>query len=240
MKHIVKVNNIQEAKDSTIRPIIALDNSGVLFFEGAKVVPEGFVDFGLPSGTLWSTKNIGATNGDTAESWYGNYYALGEIEIKDNYSWSTYKYAKGNFDKLTKYCNDTEYGNDGYTDDLTQLVPKDDVATVTKSAWRMPTNEDFEELIVGTTNSWVTDYKGISGLNGRVFTSKVNGNTLFIPVAGYRINSEIHNIGSYWYLWSSSLLLTGPHSAYTFGSDSDRIGMYAGSRQYGYSVRPVC
>ena len=169
MKHIVKVNNIQEAKDSDIRPIIALDNSGVLFFEGAKVVPEGFVDLGLPSGTLWSTKNIGATNGDTAESWYGNYYAWGEIETKTNYDWSNYKHANGADNKLTKYCNNSNYGNNGFTDDLTQLVPEDDVATVTKSAWRMPTKEDFDELLAGTSSSWVTDYKGISGLNGRLF-----------------------------------------------------------------------
>ena len=112
MKHIVKVNNIQEAKDSDIRPIIALDNSGILFFEGAKVVPEGFVDFGLPSGTLWSTKNIGATNGDTAESWYGNYYAWGEIETKIYYCWYhynntslDYKYVNRSENNLTKYCN---------------------------------------------------------------------------------------------------------------------------------------
>lgn len=67
----------------------------------------GFVDFGLPSGTLWSTKNIGATNGDTAESWYGNYYAWGETETKSDYSWYTYKYANGAAYALTKYCNNS-------------------------------------------------------------------------------------------------------------------------------------
>ena len=167
MKHIVKVNDIQNAKDNRIRPLIAMDNSGVLFSRGP--VPKGFVDFGLPSGTLWSTKNIGATNGDTAESWYGKYYAWGELEPKVEYNWSNYKYANGNYNKLTKYCNDSTYGNDGYTDELIQLVPEDDADTITNSAWRMPTKEDFDELIAGTTSSWVTDYKGISGLNGRVF-----------------------------------------------------------------------
>ena len=138
----------------------------------------------MPSGTLWSIKNIGATNGNTAESWYGNYYAWGEIETKEIYDWDNYKYANGNYDKLTKYCNNSNYGNNGFTDDLTQLVPEDDVATVINSAWRMPTKEDFEELIAGTTSSWVTNHNGISGLNGCIFTSKVNGNTLFIPAAG--------------------------------------------------------
>ena len=50
MKHIIKVNGIQDAKDNRIRPLIAMDNSGVLFSRGP--VPKGFVDFGLPSGTL--------------------------------------------------------------------------------------------------------------------------------------------------------------------------------------------
>ena len=168
MKHIIKVNDIQDAKDNPTRPLIAMDSNGILFAEGKSSVPEiEFVDFGLPSGTLWSTKNIGATNGATAESWYGNYYAWGEIETKTKYDWSTYKYGNG---ALTKYCNKSGYGNNGFTDKLRQLVPEDDVATVTKSAWRMPSKEDFEELLAGTTNSWVTDYNGISGLNGRVFT----------------------------------------------------------------------
>ena len=169
MKHIVKVNNIQDAKDNPTGPLIAMDSNGILFAEGKAAVPDGFIDFGLPSGTLWSTKNIGATNGNTAESWYGNYYAWGEIETKEIYDWDNYKYANGNYDKLTKYCNNSNYGNNGFTDDLTQLVPEDDVATVTKSAWRMPTKEDFDELLAGTTSRWETDYKGISGLNGRLF-----------------------------------------------------------------------
>ena len=239
MKHIVKVNDIQEAKDSAIRPIIALDNSGILFFEGAKVVPEGFVDFGLPSGTLWSTKNIGAENGDTAESWYGNYYAWGEIETKTNYVWSNYKHANGGYDKLTKYCNNSAYGNEGYTDELTQLVPEDDVATVTKSAWRMPTKEDFDELLAGTINSWVTNYKGISGLNGRVFTG-INGNTMFIPAAGYRHGSDIYLVGSDCYLWSSTLNLDYPYDAYRLYFYSDNIRMNLSNRCSGFSVRPIC
>ena len=241
MKHIIKVNNIQEAKDSDIRPIIALDNSGILFFEGVKVIPEGFVDLGLPSGILWSTKNIGATNGNTAESWYGDYYAWGETETKDDYSWSTYKYANGANNKLTKYCNVSKFGNNGFTDGLTQLVPKDDdAATVTNSAWRMPTEEDFEELVAGTTSSWVTGYNGISGLKGKVFTSKINGNTLFIPAAGVRYDSGIDYIGSCCFLWSSSLYLDNPNNAYYLDFNSGSIGMSNSNRCDGFSVRPVC
>ena len=240
MKHIIKVNNIQDAKDNPTRPIIALDSNGVLFAEGKSPVPEGFVDLGLPSGTLWSTKNIGATNGDTADSWYGNYYAWGEIETKTNYDWPTYKYANGASNKLTKYCSKSNYGNNGFRDKLTQLVPEDDVATQTNSVWRMPTMEDFEELIAGTTNSWVTDYKGISGLNGKVFTSKVNGNTLFIPAAGCGNGSGIIYVGSFCRLWSSSLYLDNPRRAYYWDFVSNQVSMGINSRFLGFSVRPIC
>ena len=218
-----------------------MDNSGVLFSRGP--VPKGFVDLGLPSGTLWSTKNIGATNGDTAESWYGNYYAWGETETKNDYSSRTYKYANGGYNKFTKYCSKSNFGNNGFTDELIQLVPEDDVATQTNSAWRMPTKEDFEELIAGTTNSWVTDYKGISDLNGRVFTSKVNGNMLFIPAAGYCSGSSVDYVGyvgSEGFLWSSSLDLGYPSYAYRLNFNSRSIQMLDCTRFAGGGVRPIC
>ena len=245
MKHIVKVNNIQEAKDSDIRPIIALDNSGILFFKGAKVVPADFVDLGLASGTLWSTKNIGATNGNTKESWYGKYLMWGELEekagwdgqgTKISYNWSNYKYANGEDNKLTKYCNNSAYGNEGFTDDLMQLVPDDDIATLTKSAWRMPTKEDFAELVT-LPQQWITNYNGVSGLNGRVFIG-INGNTLFIPTSGFRYNSYF--LRGDCCLWSSSLYLDNASRAYMFYFRSDYIGMDSYDRLYGYCVRPVC
>ena len=149
------------------RPLVAADINGNLFWAGEALVPEGFVDFGLPSGTLWYSKNLGATNGLTVASWYGDYYAWGETETKNDYSWETYEHANGAYNKLTKYCNNSEYGNDGYTDELTELVPADDV--VVSLGWKMPTKAQFDELIVNTANSWETDYHGIEGLNGRLF-----------------------------------------------------------------------
>ena len=140
MKHIIKVNDIQEAKDNPTRPLIAMHSNGILFAEGKAAGPQiEFVDLGLS--VKWGKALIGATNGDTAESWYGNYYAWGEIEPnktnKDGniyYDWTNYKYANGANNKLTKYCSKSNYGNNGFTDDLTQIVPEDDVATQTNSA----------------------------------------------------------------------------------------------------------
>ena len=227
MKHIIKVNNIQEAKDSAIRPIIALDSNGVLFVEGKAAGPQiEFVDLGLPSGTLWSTKNIGATNGDTAESWYGNYYAWGEIETKTKYSRSNYKFGASS--PFSKYDGDSK----------TVLESVDDVATVTNPALRMPTKAELEELL-SLPNEWVGNYNSISGLNGRVFTG-INGNTMFIPAAGYRDGSGFYDVGSNCGLWSSILNLRDPENAYYLSFNSDNFGMYYNLRCCGQSVRPIC
>ena len=225
MKHIIKVNDIQDAKDNPTRPIIALDNSGILFAEGKAAGPQiEFIDLGLS--VKWGNANLGATNGDTAESWYGNYYAWGETETKNDYSNSNYKFgASSPFSK---------YDGDGKT----VLESVDDVATVTKSAWRMPTKAELEELL-SLPNEWVENYNSISGLNGRVFTG-INGNTLFIPAAGFHLGSNIYDVGSFCYLGSSSLSLSDYNYAYYLYFKSNKVGMNIYGRFYGYSVRPIC
>ena len=84
-----------------------------------------------------------------------------------------------------------------------------------------------------------TDDGGIQGLNGRVFTGN-NGNTLFIPAAGFRDGSDISNAGSRCFLWSSSLYLGYPDYAYYFYFSSDDSRMSGYYRCYGCSVCPVC
>ena len=234
MKYIVKVNDIQDV--TRIRPLIAMDDNANLFTRGP--VPKGFVDLGLPSGTLWSKSLLGATNGNTKESWYGNYYAWGEIETKDVYNWTNYKYANGAEDKLTKYCTNKNYGNNKFTDGLTKLLPEDDVATVTNSAWRMPTKAELDELIA-LQSQWVTNYKGIPDLNGRLFTGN-NGNTLFIPATGYRSPYGIAGNGSHSYLWSSILDSGQTTNSYSLCSVSDEVFIGHQRRFYGCSVCPVC
>ncbi len=197
MKHIVKVASLDNIGD--VRPIIAMDNNGNLKWEGVILVPEGFVDFGLPSGTFWYSMNLGATNGSTPESWYGNYYAWGETSQHEGwpndksshpYDWNEYKYANGSYDTLTKYCNDSTYGNEGFTDDLTELVASDDAAKMVNTSWKMPTKEDFEELIAKTANEWVTDYNGIQGLNGRLFKKATITRLAFKNITLYTMFDE--------------------------------------------------
>ena len=190
-----------------------------------------YVDLGLPSGTLWATCNVGADNPED----YGDYFAWGETQPKDTYNWSTYQYCMGSYNTLTKYCNNSSYGYNGFTDDLTTLLPEDDAATANwGSDWRMPTKEEWQELYDNTTMTWTTQ----NGVNGRLFTAS-NGNSLFLPAAGYRGNGSLYCAGSYGDYWSSSLNTDYPYDAWYFDFNSGSCRMYNGSRGCGQSVRPV-
>jgi len=191
-----------------------------------------WVDLGLPSGTRWATCNVGA-NSPTD---YGNYYAWGETSTKTTYDWSTYRYCNGDYDKLTKYCSESEYGNNGFTDNLTTLQSSDDAATANwGKGWRMPTGVEFEELTNNCTITWTTQ----KGVNGRLFTGP-NGNSIFLPAAGYRLDSSLYGGGSYGLYWSSSLDTGDPINPWHLLFYSDDCDVYGFYRISGLSVRPVC
>ena len=195
-----------------------------------------YVDLGLPSGTLWATCNVGA---DSPEE-YGDYFAWGETQPKDYYDWSTYqhKYCGASWHNLnlTKYCDNSDYGYNGFTDNLTTLQPEDDAATANwGSGWCMPTADQWRELWDNTFTSWTTR----NGVEGRSFTA-ANGNSLFLPAAGCRDESSLYAAGSDGGYWSSSLNAGGPQGAWGFGFTSGSYGMYYYERFYGLSVRAVC
>ena len=195
----------------------------------------GYVDLGLPSGTLWAYTNIGA-NSPTD---YGNYYAWGETETKETYDWTTYRYCNGSDSTLTKYCFDESYGLDGYTDSLTTLEASDDAASVNWGGnWRMPTQDEMQELFDNCDTTWTIQ----NGINGMLFTSRSNGNSIFLPAAGSRGGSSLGYPGSYGYYWSSSLYAGDPSLAWGlyFNSDDCYMYYYYGNRFYVRSVRPVC
>ncbi len=186
-----------------------------------------WVDLDLPSGLLWATRNVGATSPEE----YGDYFAWGETQPKELISWDTYRY--GYYDQLTKYCNDSSYGLNGFTDGLTTLQPGDDAATANYGG-RTPTQAEWQELIDNTTSQWTT----INGVNGWCFTG-TNGNSLFLPAAG-RSDSMFSEAGSDGYYWSSSLCTDYPRYArrFIFGSNIQRV--YSnGDRCSGYTVRAV-
>ena len=195
-----------------------------------------FVDLGLPSGTLWATCNIGA---DAPEE-YGAYFAWGETTRKDIYTWETYKWCKGSYSTMTKYCTDS---NNGTVDGKRELDPEDDAAYVCWGAsWRMPTTEQQKELIEKCT--W--EPKTLKGVNGRLVTGP-NGKTLFFPAAGYYEDGLLHDAGSSCSCWSrscytSNMISNHDYSACDIGFYSDDLCYLNGKyhlRYYGHSVRAV-
>lgn len=195
---------------------------------GGNQITYEYVDLGLPSGTLWATSNVGAASPED----YGDYFAWGETQPKDYYSWGNYKYCKGSDTTLIKYCSDPDYGYNGFTDALTILQASDDAATVNcGEGWRTPTKDEWEELIVCCVQTWTTK----NGVNGKLFAAP-NGNSIFLPISFDADNSPYGNY------WTSSLFWTKlPRNAYHFYFDSDNYELYpyCGWRDRGMFVRPV-
>ena len=193
-----------------------------------------WVDLGLPSGTLWATMNVGASKPEE----YGDYFAWGEIKSKANYNWETYKWCKGSYHSMTKYCTQSNYGYNGFTDNKTELDPVDDAASVNwGKAWCIPNYEQYQELFRYSTIEWTT----VNGLNGRKITSRTNGNSILLPAAGYRCDASLNNAGSVGYYWSRTLGSdTGlyPRSWSLIIDDIDE-GLWHQVLFDGQSVRPV-
>lgn len=188
-----------------------------------------YVDLGLPSGTLWAKWNVGATSPGEP----GDYFAWGETEPKEDYSWETYKWCKGSYITLTKYNQYPEYGykpdgsESGYTDDLTELLPEDDAATVNWGEdWQMPSVQQLNELLNSDYTTLVEDTKGI------VIKSNVNANFIYLPNTSIYIGTELEE-GNISRFWTRSLL--DASSAVAFKGNDSAIN----SRAYGNPVRPV-
>lgn len=193
----------------------------------------GAVDLGLPSGTLWADRNVGA---DSPED-YGDYFAWGETSPKEIYNNSTYKWCKGWFHTMTKYCTNRISGT---VDNKTVLDLEDDAAYVNMGAeWRMPTYDEQEELINNCTWTW-TSQKGTKGYK----VTGPNGNSIFLPAAGNRRESALCDAGigehqaSYGYYWSASLSESSGSALYLHFYSSGRHTDYS-NREYGRTVRAV-
>lgn len=126
--------------------------------------------------------------------------------------------------------------NFGTVDNKTELELSDDIAhQIMGGDWHIPSREQFCELVNNTTSEWTT----VGGVNGRRFTSKFNGQSIFIPAAGYRDYRTLFHVGYYCYLWSSSLYQARPSSASNLYFNSDDYSIEDFYRYYGFSVRGV-
>lgn len=199
-------------------------------------IQENFVDLGLPSGTLWCKYNLGATCGDTPESWYGHYYMWGSTKPNDNdeCNWKNAPFNNNNKNCDIKYILEHMH-NFIYVD---QLYSTYDAAYQFDNKTHMPTPQQIQELC-SLQNKWINDYNGIKGLNGRLFIGN-NQETLFIPAAGYKNSKKLDCVGAYCDLWSNSIDLSNivlSHSLYF--RQSFQPSLSSNTRCYGLSVRMV-
>ncbi len=192
------------------------------------------VDMGLPKGTKWAVCNVGAQSATEA----GDYFAWAETETKSRYSESNYLYGTRNL-------------GENFNISGTQL----DAAFIRwGGSWRMPTKEEWEELINEENCSW--SWSTINGVNGHIVTSLSNGNKIFLPAVGMRYNEGVHYMGSSGiyasatqggnnssyshtliYHYSAKGLYNGD-SYYPFNSWSSP-GRYGSARYMGKTIRPV-
>ncbi len=210
--------------------------------EGLTVNGYQYVDLGLPSGLKWARMNVGASQ--PAE--FGDLFAWGETETKSNYHWLTYKWNNGDYNKITKYCTKSNYWDGtGPMDEKTVLDVEDDVASVRwGGSWRMPTEEEWIELLENCDLSSTKNYNG-TGMSGTIVTSKVEGYTkqsIFLPAAGYTVGEDliaVHKSGLY---WSSTLSVRDPECARAIQLSMppyDAFHWWDDNRFCGHSVRPV-
>lgn len=192
-----------------------------------------YVDLGLPSGNLWAKCNLGAS---TPEA-YGDYYAWGEVEPKQVYTYPNHKWYKEGAPSLgfTKYNNE---------DGKLTLEDQDD-AVIQKlgNGWRTPTLADFREL----TNQKYTKIEKttLNGVAGYKITSKKNNKkSIFIPFAGFKNDKpQTREISS---SEEVAICMTNQRridyqvfNCWTFAFEQDRIRRYGKRRPDGISIRPV-
>ncbi|MCR5780008.1 MAG: BACON domain-containing protein [Bacteroidaceae bacterium] len=183
------------------------------------------IDLGL--NVKWACCNVGATS----PIQYGSYYAWGETSEKTNYTWTTYKWCNGTSNTLTRYCTDASYGT---VDTRTTLLTADDAATANLgTGWRTPSQTEWTQIRSKCTWTWTTK----SGVAGCLVTG-TNGNSIFLPAAGSRVESGEIDLGSKGNYWVNSLSYS-PETAEIVEFDADGKRSEVCGRIDGHTVRAV-
>ena len=147
-----------------------------------------FVNLGLPSRTLWATCNVGATSPEQA----GLYFTWGETT---GYTAEQVKNGEHSFSELSYKSSHTASINAHLN------IRQDAARSYMGGKWRIPTYDEFQELIDNCDGVWTENYNG-TGVTGYIFISKINGNSVFFPVAGICIDLSVKHVGSYVGYWS--------------------------------------
>ena len=174
----------------------------------------GYVDLGLPSGLKWATCNVGAGSPED----YGDYYAWGETSIKK-------KYTEKNSTTYEKNIGDIK----GTSRDVAHVK--------WGGSWRMPTRAEFDELINEDNCTW--EWTTLNGTKGCKVTSKKNGNSIFLPAAGYRAGTSLYYTGTLGDYWRSTPYESDSRGAYCLYFRSSDYHTYWRDRYYGHTIRPV-
>ena len=170
------------------------------------------VDLGLS--VKWATCNVGAS----VPEHYGFHYAWGETETKSGY-------YEGNCETCGKSIGDI-----GGTD-------RDVARNKWGGTWRMPTKDEFEELMNKCT--WTRTM--LNGVNGYKVTGS-NGSSIFFPAAGLCAGTSLMDAEKNGIYWTSTPDDSDLHNANGLLCSSDSeygIAWYCGNRAVGLSVRPV-
>ncbi len=242
---IVAENTTPYSRDATITVSLSdltegiLEQKIVVVQDGAPLGEENgheWVNLGLPSGLLWAVCNVGA---NTSED-YGFYFAWGEITTRGAYgSAEEYKwcelFSENLTERLTKY---NTIGSYGIVDNKTVLDLSDDAAhTNWGGSWRMPSPEEWNEL----QNNRTWTFTRQNDVTGYKVTSIKNGNSIFLPAAGYKNNNSIFQDKRRGLYWSSSICESDPRNAWFLFFDASTIGCYGKFERWsGITVRPVC
>ncbi len=182
-----------------------------------------YVDLGLPSGLLWATCNIGAK-----EPWEsGLYFSWGNVDGHKKGS----GYYLGHNTGISRYPSTPGASLDG---NIPVNAKYDAARANLGGSWRVPTKDDFQELYYICTKKWTAQ----NGVNGRLFTSKINGNSVFFPAAGYYDGTVLYDGGASGCYWSSSLY-SQDYAHYLFFYSCYTYPQRNHQRLYGFSVRPV-
>lgn len=178
-------------------------------------------------GRKWATMNIGASSPTDI----GLYFAWGETETKESYTWDNYKFGGNASGGQSKYNS---------TDRKRTLDLEDDVAHLTLGGnWRIPTQNEFAALLQSATTTWTSNYMD-SGVAGLVITDKTdNTKVLFLPAGGF-YEYGIHNVGTIGYYWYSSPTVENyPAFAYALNFQNGSVLEPGPKRFEGFPIRPI-
>jgi len=196
-------SNLTAQKTYTARPVFSLFGLLEIVEKQSievKVEDDNCAAFDNPDGVVingvrWATRNVGAPGTFVSSPCdYGEYY----------------QFNKG----TTNFLLWDDYWNSVYSKSDSWLPANDP----SPAGWRVPTLAEIQSLFNTTyvSNEWIN----LNGVNGRKFTDKASGNSIFLPAAGYRYGNDgtLYSAGSYGYYWSSTV--GGSYYAYglNFGS----------------------